>query len=514
MARLPLLGGSYSPRSIIANSQRCINLYPERNPEGAPVPVTHYQRPGLRAVVGTGLLPVRGLYQPSNGVGGFAVSGNGVYYIDQNWAVSNIGQIGTNNSNPVSFIDNGANVLLVDGSPNGWIMNLDGSGFGPFNDPTGLFQGADRVDTIDTFVISNQAGGGTNEWISTLSNSMTYDPTYFAFKSAYPDPLQTLIVNHHNIFLVGLLKTEIWFNAGLSTFPFMMIQGAYYEHGTAAKYSVASNDISVFFLGNDLQGQGVVWRIGGGDQYSARRISNHALEYQIRKMNQTVGTTDAIGYCYQEDGHFYYVLTFPAGDQTWVYDDSIGASPLGTDAAWHQECWTDPETGILHRHRAMSHAMINGWHTVGDWQDGTIYVMDPTIYTDTVNNVTCPCTYIRTFPHIGTGEIEIGIWGRRPVPADGHRIEFHNFMLDLECGNAPQTIAGEAPTVILRYSDDRGRTYSSDVLQTGGNPGEYLTWPTWKGLGIARDRVFEVEYAFQGEAALNGAWIEGTVLES
>lgn len=509
MARLPLLGGSYSPRSIIANSQRCINLYPEKNPQGAPVPITHYQRPGLRPVLGTGLAPVRGLYQPSNGVGGFAVSGNGVYYISPSWQLSNIGQIGTNNSNPVSFIDNGANVMLVDGSPVGYTMNMNGTGFAQLNDQTGLFQGADRVDYIDTFVISNQAGGGTNEWISTLSNSLTYDATYFAFKTAYPDPLQTIIVNHHNILLIGLLKSEIWFNAGLSTFPFMMIQGAYYEHGTAAKYSVASNDISVFFLGNDLQGEGVVYRIGGGDQYMARRVSNHAVEYAIAQMNATVGTTDAIGYCYQLDGHYYYVLTFPAGDQTWVYDDSIG-DPA---AAWHQECWTDPETGDLHRYRGMCHAMINGWHTVGDWENGTLYVMDENVYTDTVNGVVCSNTYIRTFPHIGTGEVEMGQWGKRPVVADGRRVEFHNFMLDIECGNAP-IIAGEVPQIILRYSDDRGKTFSGDVLQTGGAPGEYLTWPTWRGLGIARDRVFEVEYAFQGEAALNGAWVEGTVLES
>lgn len=509
MARLPLLGGSYSARSIIANSQRCINLYPEKNPEGAPVPLTHYQRPGLRPVLAGQNAAVRGLYQPSNGNGGYTVIGNGVYYINSGWGMSQIGTIGTSSNTPVSFIDNGANILLVDGSPTGYTIQLSNNAFGVLNDPTGLFQGADRVDYIDTFIVSNQAGGGTNEWISTLSNSLTYDATYFAFKTAYPDPLQTLIVNHHNILLIGLLKSEIWFNAGLTTFPFMMIQGAYYEHGTAAKYSVASNDISVYFLGNDLQGNGVVWRIGGGDQYGARRISNHAVEFAIQQMNATVGTTDAIGYCYQMDGHFYYVLTFPAGDQTWVYDDSIGAP----DAAWHQECWTDPETGVLHRHRAMSHAMINGWHTVGDWENGTIYVMDDNVYTDTVAGVVCANSYIRTFPHIGTGEIEIGIWGRRPVPADGRRVEFHNFMLDLECGNAP-IINNEPPQIILRYSDDRGKTFSADVLQTGGDPGQYLTWPTWKGLGMARDRVFEIEYAFQGKAALNGAWVEGTVLES
>jgi len=48
MARLLLLGGSYVARSIIANVQKCLNLYPELNTKDAPVPVTYYQRPGFR----------------------------------------------------------------------------------------------------------------------------------------------------------------------------------------------------------------------------------------------------------------------------------------------------------------------------------------------------------------------------------------------------------------------------------------------------------------------------------
>jgi len=410
------------------------------------------------------------------------------------------------------MIDNGETIVIADGSSMAWTIDLASHSFNPYTDSTGLMRGADRVDYIDTFLIMNVAGGNNNEWISTLSNSIDFDPTYFAFKTAYPDNLQTLIVNHHNIILIGSLKSEIWFNAGLSGFPFIMIQGAYYEHGTGARYSVASNDISVYFLGQDLQGDGVVWRIGGGDQYYARRVSNHAVEHSLRMMRETVGTDDAIGYCYQQEGHFFYVLHFPKGNTTWVYDDSIGSQdPM---AAWHQECWTDPATGKLNRHRGNCAAYLYGKNVCGDWENGTIYQMDLNTYTDTVDSNTCPISWIRTFPHIGTGEIEIGMWGRRPVLADGRRIQFFDFELDLECGTSPLGVDGKPPTVALRFSDDRGRTWSGDTLQTGGETGQYLTWPTWRSLGIARDRVFEVEYAFQGPAALNGAWAYGTVLES
>jgi hypothetical protein len=49
MARVPLLGGAYQAKSIIANAQRCVNLYPEANPSSSQPqsPSTHYPTPGL-----------------------------------------------------------------------------------------------------------------------------------------------------------------------------------------------------------------------------------------------------------------------------------------------------------------------------------------------------------------------------------------------------------------------------------------------------------------------------------
>ena len=38
--RVPLLGGTYLARSNIANYQRCVNLYPEKNPQDAEAQVT------------------------------------------------------------------------------------------------------------------------------------------------------------------------------------------------------------------------------------------------------------------------------------------------------------------------------------------------------------------------------------------------------------------------------------------------------------------------------------------
>ena len=504
MSRLPLLGGAYSPRSVISNAQRCINLYPEAGAVGAPAPITCYQRPGLRPLANGPNAPVRGLFCASNETG-YTVIGANVYSISNSWQLTLLGTLGTTASTPVSMTDNGTTLVLVDGSPQGYMVDLTTNAFSTIVDLTGTFQGADKVDYIDTFILWNMPG--SVNFGSTLSNVITFDPLYFAGKTDYPDPLATLIVNRHNILLIGTKKSEIWYDAGNTTFPFAELPGAYFEHGTGAIYSVAASDISVFFLGQDLQGHGVVFRARG---YACNIVSNRAIEFQIRKIANSVGISDAIGYTYQQDGHWFYVLHFPSGNQTWVFDDTLGEDP---NIAWHQEAWTDADGG-LNRHRGNCHAFINGQNVVGDWENGTLYAMDLDVYTDTVNGVAGPVSYIRTFPHIGTGEVEIGPFGKRPILADGRRVQFHDFMADIACGEAPVDAAGNPAMIGLRYSDDRGNTFSQLVYQTLGTPGQFQSWPTWRALGIARDRVFELQYSAAGPAALNGAWAGGTVLES
>ena len=65
-----------------------------------------------------------------------------------------------------------------------------------------------------------------------------------------------------------------------------------------------------------------------------------------------------------------------------------------------------------------------------------------------------------------------------------------------------------AAQVILRWSDDRGRTFSAPVAQSMGAQGQYLTQPKWNRLGLGRDRVFELYGTVQGPFAINGAFIE------
>jgi hypothetical protein len=500
MARLPLLGGAYSARWVGANAQRCINLYPELNPKDALVPVTHYQRPGLRLLAQGPVAPVRGLYRASNGQG-YCVIGQNVYQIGPppGWALTLLGQLAIAGTNLTSMIDNGTTAVLVDNSPLGYTINLATGAFAQINDPTGIFAGGRKVDYIDTFILWAPINPGSNAFGSTLSNEITFDALYIAGKTDYPDPLQTLIVNRHEIMLMGQLKSEQWYDAGNATFPFAELPGAYIEHGIVAPYSLASQDISVFWLSQDLQGQGIVLRQRG---YDTTRISNHALEYAIRKMAQSVGIADAIAYTYQSDGHVFYVLTFPAGDQTWVFDDSLGGNP---QEAWHQRAWADQQ-GVLHRERANCGAFINGQFVVGDWQNGALYALDPDCYTDNGQAI----QFLRSFPFVAAGE---NAGSARPI--DYKRAKYNGFWADVQTGDilAPDGTAG---VISLRWSDSRGKTWGNPVIQRLGGPGEYNVQPQWLNLGVGRGvyRVFELSYSVMAEAALNGAWVEAEVMSS
>lgn len=500
MDRLALIGGAYAARSVIAAATRAVNLFPEINPRESPVPLTHYQRPGLRKLLSPAA-PARGrnIWTASDG-SGYAVIGSSVYYVQPGFAgLTLVGNISPGVNTPATLVDNGIQVMVADGTPSGWYFQLsDRSDWTQIADPS--WTGATRLDYIDSYILWNVPG--TNQWRSTLSNQIVpMDPLYIATKTSWPDPLMTgPIVNRREILMLGRVRSERWFDAGNSQFPFAELPGAYVEHGTVAPYSVAMQDIAVYFLGQDMQGIGVVFRVRN---YICERISNHALEVAIRKMYAAGTVADAIGYTYQQDGHVFYVLNFPSGNQTWVYDEAVSDPML----AWHQRAWTDAQ-GVLNRERPNGYASMYGKQVAIDWENGDIYSLDLDYYYDQVDGVEGPITWIRTFPHLMAG---IDQRTGQPVLANGRMVEHFRFQLDIEPGGSPvQDIAGQ---VSLRWSDTRGKSWGKDVLQSTGKPGQFITRPNWRGLGQAMDRIYEVSYSYGGPAALNGAWVEGKVLD-
>ena len=64
-----------------------------------------------------------------------------------------------------------------------------------------------------------------------------------------------------------------------------------------------------------------------------------------------------------------------------------------------------------------------------------------------------------------------------------------------------------SPQVLLRWSDDRGRTWGNPLSATMGATGKYLTSVQFQRLGLARDRVFELYWSAAVDTALQGAFL-------
>lgn len=467
--RVPLISGAYAAKSIIANAQRCVNLYAEANPQDAPAPFTYYPTPGLTLV---STPPVAGecraIYTSTTGRR-YDVIGSTVYYVDASNTYKSLGSL-TTIAGPVSIIDNGTSAFIVDGTQIGFTINLTSNVMKQCTDPA--FYGADKVDYVDGYFIFNQPS--TPHFYISLFNDITFDPLDIASKSTYPDNLVTHAVMHREIWLFGELTTEVWYNTGATDFTFGRMPGVFIEHGCAAKHSVAKIDLALFWLSKDLQGQGIVF---AGKNYAAERISTHALEQEFA----TYGTiSDAVGFSYLQGGHAFYVLTFPSANKTWCFDTATGQ--------WHQRAYLETD-GSFSRHRMNCHSSNGGRNLVGDWQNGNVYILDPNAYTDNGNSI----ERIRSFPHIDG--------------SDGNRVLFRQFIADMEVGNG---LPGDTapPEIRLRWSDDRGASWGNAVTASLGKLGEFLTSIQWQRLGYARDRVFELSWSAPVKTALNGAWVD------
>lgn len=468
--KVPLVTGAYQARSLVAEAQRCVNLYMERNPPDSPFPFTCYQTPGLTLLAtatpttGSGW---RGLRLASNGTL-YGVCGSSVYAVSRTWALTKLGDIASS-SGPVGMDDNSNYLVIVDGSSSGWTVDLATNAFAQLI--TTGFAGGSIVQFMDGFLILNIPN--TNEWYISKGNEITFDATLFASKTGYSDQLVGLGVTKRYVYLFGAETTEVWFDAGDTPFPFDRLPGVFMQYGCAAPHSIAQMDGSLYWLAQSPQGNAIVCRT---EQFNAAQISTFALDDAMAGYSDL---NQAIGFTYQIQGHLFYVLSFPVTDVTWQFDLST--------KQWNQLAWVD-QNGALHRHRAACYASAYGSPIVGDWQTGQLYLWDVNAYTDNGN----PIPRIRSFPH--------------GVDDASNRIHYMEFIANMEVGNGIGTNV-DVP-IFLRWSDTRGVSWGNPVKRSLGKEGQYLTSVQWRRLGMARDRVFELSWSAPVKTALLGAWVD------
>lgn len=494
--RVPLTSGAYQARSLIANAQRSVNLYVEANPPetNPPVPFTLYQRPGLKLLAKAPTFGVgRCVYTDSQG-NLYAVAGQTVYYVDSSFTPIALGTIAPGTS-MVSMADNGTTILLVDGTTAGYTIDIASKSFSTISNPA--FYGGNRVDYIRTVFAVNRPG--TKQFYISGSNAVTWDALDFGEKTSSADPLLAAAALNDQLWLLGTRKGEVWYFSGDVNFPFQQLPNVIIEHGVAATYSIGQSDKFLFWLTQDKDGK--PWIARGAANYSVTKISTFAIDNEIRSYNRW---SDAVGYCYQFMGHTFYQIDFPSADKSWVYDLSL----IGTGNEWNEYSSIDVN-GAHHRLNGFLSTYAYNTNVMIDWKNGDIYALDPDTYTDSTFPVVC----IRGFPHIG---------------ANGNEISYPGFMADMDVGEVPNMMEGGnvtnpfssgfssafgpfmtqgVPAVTCRFSNTRGKSYGNKRQRSLGATGEYNRILKWDSFGVARDGVFELEWAVPCKTALNGAFL-------
>jgi len=219
------------------------------------------------------------------------------------------------------------------------------------------------------------------------------------------------------------------------------------------------------------------------DGYTPKIISPPSINYRISQMSTK---TDAIGYCYSEEGHTFYVITFPTGDATYVYDALTGL--------WHERS-TYKEPYAIGRHYGNCYAYFNGKHLVGDYASGNIYEMSTSIYEDNGD----PIVSMRRGQVIFDSDSFDNVFINRLI------IDVESGVGDL--GETTQT--GLDPQASLAWSDDGGHTWSGEYQASMGKIGEYGKVLYWNQLGwTKKGKVFQITVSDAVKKTIIGAYAE------
>lgn len=446
------IGGAYKGRSTDINAQVCINYYPEVDQMEAKNIRALFGTPGLVQFATTSTVQeVRGFHVV--GAYLYAVAGMNLYRIDSGGSVDTITGTLNSTTGKVWMADNGTELVITDGVK-GYIYDTSLAG--------DLTQIADADFPIPSsvafqdgyFIVTEKDTG--KMYISASYDGNTWDPLDYATAEAHPDDAQMVIMDHRELWVFGEQSIEVYYNSGDADFPFDRVPGVYIQEGTDAPGSVCRCQNTLFYLNH----KGQVCRING---YNPQVVSTPHIEYMI----STYGTTsDALAYSYSQEGHEFYVLTFPLAQITWVYD--------AVTSYWHQRrSYPTDLHGDDGRHRGNCYALFDRKHLVGDYENGKIYEMSMSTYTD-------------------DSEAIRRIRAAQIIHNDRKLIFFNAFEIDFESGVGLYTGQGNDPQAMLDWSDDGGHTWSNEHWVDIGAIGEYRARAVWRRLGRSRNRVFRV----------------------
>lgn len=447
---------------------RCINMYPEVTREGSKEPARMVVCPGMKSWLNSGVTGEgRGCRACSDG-NLYAVIGNKVIKISTGLVKTVIGTILTS-TGAIYIADNSFQMAFADGQK-GYYYTYSTGVFSEITDedfPNGTAKieyannyGICIVPDTEEIVISG---------ITALHGDFSlWDALDFTSASTSPDRATSVIADDQ-VLVFGPESGEAFYYDGNADFPFNKVQGAPIKQGIIAPDSLNRFDNSIAWLGGGEAGQGIVWRLGD----TIERISNHAVEKTIASW----GTLELVrAFSFQQRGHYFYVLFHPTVGVAQIYDAAT--------KVWHERAglvdgeWTSWP--------AFAHAAFVNKNLVLHKSNGVIYELD--FATNDYGGVTKKC---------------LRQW--RGPNTEGQKLTLPRMIID--CTTGVGITGGGDPQLMVRWSEDQGRTWGEEETVGLGRIGETdIDLPTITRLGTQRDWTFEISFtdAVSEEVIFNG----------
>ncbi len=354
-------GPAYQSASYMAATERCINFYLEKNETpNAPTPYCLLPTPGFELLVTVAEGPIRAIVSDVDSRC-FFVAGFALYEWNGTTATAR-GTLAADEF-PATLCWNGpaGGELFITSGDVGYILTLATNIL-----TIELASGASMGAFLDGYFLSLDSSTGTLRR-SDLLDGTTWDPTQIAQRTAAADPWIAMTVVHREIWLMGALTSEVWYDAGSFPFPFAPIPGAFIEQGVASAFSANRDVAPLMWVSRNSSGERMVMLAQG---YAAQRISTHGIEQQLNAYDDVTLVDSLI---YQEDGHTFYCVTFP-NETTWAYDT--------TEGAWHERAYWNSLTSTYEPWRVSCHAHAFGMHIMGSRSNGALYRLASDVYAD------------------------------------------------------------------------------------------------------------------------------------
>jgi hypothetical protein len=454
---LSFVGPSYTLATRKAAIDRAVNLFLVGMETPGKAPWIMVSIPGLIQRWDLGG-EIRGAIEV--GSRAFVIAGATLYEVFSNYTSIARGTLATSGG-VVDMTYGLSQVVMVDGD-NGYVFTLSSDAFTRITDPD--WPGSKTVRFLDNYFLFVHPNT-QQAFISAINDATNFDALDFASAESAPDNLVAQAVVNERWLQFGELTTETWRDFGGTDYPFERSQGTTMQVGCMAVYSVQEIDSSVFWIGRDRNGSGMVYRFVGG---AGVRISTAAVEQALQASTDIAAATS---YAYQQDGKTFYAINAPGVASTWVYEIA--------SQSWHERCDLDAN-GQFAQHRGLVHLHAFGVHFVGD-AAGKVYEYDGNTYT----NAGDALVRERISPH-------------EAIPGRVRQF-FSAFYLDCITGEAPQ---GVDPMAELSWSNDSGATWSAPILRSIGKIGERFARVLWTRLGMSRDRVWKLRFSANAPFAI------------